>query len=328
MEQDKKNVIKFIGLMIIYILLSALGIFGLMETVLFPIIAVPFALYCVKNKIDKSWHIIFHVIVSIAIYLMMHSILGILIYLVSVVIPVYIILFLYKQEMPLPNIMMYGGLILAGIVFVYFSVMKGIGFDFEVQFGASLDALNSDFAVTLDSIVRMGDTSGVSSVELEAGIAELKNYIGMNIEALKTFYAAIVVSQVVMSFSATVLIVNAIARRRNKTLPRTGQILEFRVSKMAVLLLVLSMLIKDLNIGSAGAIQVLTLNLMIFLISLLQIAGMLSLIALLRRTSVSQGIKVLGYIGVILLFTMLPGLLMFYGCLDAIFNYRKVSIVV
>ena len=125
MEEDKKNVIKFIGIMIIYILLSALGIFGQMGMVLFPIIAIPFALYCMRNKITMQFHIIFHVVVSLSIYLMMHNVLGILIYIISVVVPTYIILYLYKQELALPNLIMYGGLVLSGIAFVYFAVMKG-----------------------------------------------------------------------------------------------------------------------------------------------------------------------------------------------------------
>lgn len=328
MEEDKKNVIKLIGLMIIYILLSALGIFGQVGAVLFPIVALPFALYCMKHKLEVQMHILFHVVISIAIYLMMHSVLGILIYLISVVIPVYVILFLYKQELALPNIMMYGGLILSVFVFVYFMFMKSLGLDFEAQFMSGLDLINHDFSTRLESVIQMGGVSGMNTAELQAAVNQMKETISMSLEVLKSFYAAIIVSQVVMCFALTVLIANAIARRSNKKLPCTRQLLEFRVSKVAVLLVVLSMAASDLNTTSSGTTLVLALNLMSFLANLFEIAGMLSLIALLKRTSINRGIKILGYIGIVLLFIISPYLLMFFGCLDAIFNYRKVSIVI
>ncbi|MBE6024027.1 MAG: DUF2232 domain-containing protein [Cellulosilyticum sp.] len=328
MEEDKKNVIKLIGIMLIYILLSALGVFGQMGVVLFPIVGLPFALYCMKNTVSKKLHVLFHVVVSIAIYLVMHSILGVLIYLVSVVIPAYVILFLYKQELALPNIMMYGGLILSAVVFVYFALMKNLGLDFEAQFAAMLDSMNQEFAVALDQLGKMGNVSGVSAAELQTSIVQLKEMMSASLNLLKSFYPAIVVSQIVMCFVITLLILNPLVRRKNKALPYTKQIFEFRLSKMAVLLLVLSMLLSDVNTTSSGAILVLALNLMSFLANLFEIVGALSFIALLSRTGLNGGVKVLGYVVIVMLFMISPYLLMFFGCLDAIFNYRKVSIVV
>lgn len=327
MEQDKKSVIKLIGLMFTYILLSVLGFFGQVGLVLFPIISVPFTLFCMRNKVAKELQILFHVIVSIAIYLMAHSVLGIFIYIASAVIPAYIILFLYKQELALPNIIMYGGLVLAAIVFVYFSIMKGLGFDFEAQFCASLDMITTEFNTMLASVVHAGAPNGISMGELQASMNQVKELISVGIETLKTFYPAIVVSQTVVCFGITVIIVNAIARRKMVDLPHTRQILEFRVSKVAVLLLIVSMLLIDTN-STSGTVIVLALNLMSFLASLFEIVGMFSLIEILRRTSVNTGIKILGYVGIVILFMASPYLLMFSGCLDALFNYRKVSIVV
>lgn len=328
MEQDKKNVIKLIGIMVIYILLSALGCFGQVGIVLFPIIALPFTLFCIRNKVAKELHILFHVIVSIAVYLMVHSVIGILIYMVSIVIPTYIILFLYKQEIPLPNIIMYGGLILAIIVFIYFAIMKGLGLDFEVQFGSSLDQITTEFGATLDSVVNMNAANGANMAEMQAAVSQMKEMMSTTIEMIKTLYATIVVSQTVICFGITVIITNVIARHKVPNLPSTKQILGFRVSKVAVLLLVLSMLVTDMNASTSGVILVLAYNLMSFLASLFEIVGMLSLMELLRRTSINSGVKILGYVGIVILFITSPYLLMFYGCLDALFNYRKVSIVV
>ncbi|MBQ1274644.1 MAG: DUF2232 domain-containing protein [Cellulosilyticum sp.] len=328
MEDDKKNVIKFIGIMIIYILLSALGIFGQVGMALMPIVSIPFALYCMKNKMTLQFHIIFHIVVSASIYLMMQNVLGILIYIVSVVAPAYMILYLYKQRLTLPNMIMYGGLLLSGIAFVYFAVMKGIGFDFEAQFGAVLDTITKEFSMTLENVISMGNTTGVNISELQATAAQTKELVAISMETLKAFYPAIVVSQIIICFGISIMIFNTLARRKVKGLPSTGQILEYRLSKVAVVLLMIAMVLTDTSNSSSNEILLLALNLMSFLTNFFEITGALSLIALLRNTAVGRGIKLLGYVGIVLLFILSPYLLMFYGCLDAIFNYRKVSIVV
>ncbi|MBU3805098.1 MAG: YybS family protein [Candidatus Cellulosilyticum pullistercoris] len=328
MEASKKNVTKFIGIMICYILLSALGIFSQEATVLFPIFSLPFALYCMRNKLTINMHLIFHIVVSTVIYLLTGSPYCILIYIVGVMIPSYVILFLYKQRLSLPNIMMYTGLGLAAVVFGYFAIMKAVGSDFEAQFAAALDEVSRTFASTMDSALQFSISAGTSTPDLQQAVTQMKMAVASGVEALKVLYAAIIVFQMVIASSVTVIIFNAIARRKDKTLPRLREILEFRVSKVAVLLLMGCMLVSDFSTNMQGPILVLGLNIMWFLMNLLQITGTLGLIALLRNTSVSTPIKVLGYIVIVILFMFSPYIVMFFGCLDAIFNYRKVKIVV
>lgn len=325
MEQDKKNVIKLIGIMIIYILLSALGSFSQIEIVLMPIVAVPFALYCMRNKVTLQLQVIFHVVVSVIVYLMTQSLIGVLIYAVSVVIPAYIILVLYKRDLPLPNIIMNGGLILAMVVFCFLALMKRLGFDYETQYCASLDLISNELKSMFETMNEL--SMGVSNASMQITPEQMNQSVDTIVLVLKKFYGTIIVSQVVMSFAISVFLINVIARRKNKSLPSTKQILEYRISKVAVLLLVVCMIVTDVN-ESSDTLTILALNIIAFLASLLQIAGILSLIALLKRYAKKTGMRVLGYIGVATLFMIWPDVLMFYGCLDAIFNYRKVEIVV
>ena len=328
MEAGKKSVVKFIGMMIIYILLTALGIFSQEVTVLFPIFSLPFALYCMRNELTTAMHGIFHVTISIVIYLLMGNLYCILIYGVGVVIPTYMILYLYKQELALPNMMMYTGLGLAAVVFVYFAIMKLVGVDFEIQFSAALDEVNQTFTNTMDQALQMNLTAGVSTSELQQAAMQMKEVVTSGIEALKALYAAIIVFHMVIASSITVMLLNAMARRKDKTLPRLREILEFRVSKAAVFLLMACMLLLDLNLNSQASILILELNIMWFLMNLLQIAGTLGLIGLVSHSSARFSIKILGYLAIIILFMVSPYIVMFFGCLDALFNYRKVKIVV
>lgn len=312
MEEDKKNIIKLIGLMILYILFSATGAFGQLETALFPIIAVPFAIFCVKHKISVQWQVIFHIAVSISIYLVMNHILSIVIYLMSVVLPVYIILFLYKQKIALPNMMMYGGLVLAVFIFVYFALMKSLGLDFEAYFNTMIDFIDKEFKTVLE---------GSSNVQVIS-------MVHSNLQTLKMLYPTLVIMQVVLCFSLTLLIVNSYVRRKQEQLPSIKEIFNFRISKVALGLLLISMLLSDLSDKFSPAILVLALNLMNFLMILFEIVGLLSLMSSLVRLSTHLGLKILSSLAIFILFIIAPQLFMFYGCLDSIFNYRNVHIVV
>lgn len=312
MDEDKRNIIKLISLMILYILLSATGVFGQVETALFPILAVPFAIFCVKNKISAQWQAIFHIAVSISIYLVMNHILSVVIYFISVVLPVYIILFLYEQKIALPNMMMYGGLVLAVLIFVYFSFMKSLGLDFEAYFNTVIDFVDKEFKTILEN----------------ASNPQMITIVHSNLQTLKMLYPTLIIMQVLLCFSLTLLLVNSYVRHRQKQLPSNKEIFHFRLSKVALVVLFISMLLSDLSDRFSPAVLVLALNLMNFLMLLFQFVGLLSLIASLFHLPTHLGLKIVSCIAVLIFFIIAPQLFMFYGCLDSIFNYRNVHIVV
>ena len=328
MEQSKISIVKFMGMLLIYILLGTLDFFKHIETVLFPFLALPFTLYCMRNKVSIKKQILFHAIVSLVLYALMGNPYCILIYCIAVAIPTYMILFLYQQEFSIPNIMMYIGLGLSVVVFIFFTFMKWVGVDFELQFTKLLTEVNQNFASAVDYAVQVNTSAGLSSTELQQIASQMKQMVAESIATLKVFYPAIIVSQLVMSSAMMIVIFNVIMRCKNKAFPSTKEVLEFRVSKVAVMLLVLCMLSSDSNTGMQESVMVLGLNLMWFLMNLLQVAGTLGLIALLRKTSINGVVKVSGYIAIVFLFIFFPYVTMFFGCLDAIFNYRKVKIVV
>lgn len=328
MEQSKRSGMKFIGVLVGYILLSALGVFQSMGTVLFPLLALPFTLYCMRNKVATTMHMIFHIIISIVIYLLMGNPYCILIYCIAVAIPTYMILFLYKQEISIPNMIMYMGLSLSVFVFAFFILMKSVGIDFEAQFVSMLTEVNQTFVSAMDYTVQANTSASIDTVQLQEAAAQMKQTIAQGIEALKIFYPAIMVSQIVISSAVTIILFNTIVRRKNKALPSNKELLEFRVSKVAIVLLMCSMLMGDLNVGAQGTSIILGLNIMCFLMNLLQVVGTLGLIALLKKTSVNSLSKGIGYVAIVFLFIFFPYITMFFGCLDAIFNYRKVKIVV
>lgn len=97
---------------------------------------------------------------------------------------------------------------------------------------------------------------------------------------------------------------------------------------MAVLILFISMIAIASNGNEGARWSILGLNVAFFLMTLFQITGALALVGILSRTKISKGIKIIGCVTIFLLLSISPYLVMFFGCLDTIFNYRKVKIVV
>ena len=106
------------------------------------------------------------------------------------------------------------------------------------------------------------------------------------------------------------------------------QLIQFRLSKAAVAIFVLAMLLISVVSSEQNALIVLGMNLINVFVWLFRLAGGLGFIGLIYQSKVSNGLKILGYIGIGLAFIIFPYILMIFGCLDTFFNYRKIDIVV
>lgn len=328
MDNSKVNLPKLIGVAVIYILLSVIGLFSQIEMILFPILALPFAWYIAKHEPPLSIHIIFHGVMLVSNYLFTQSVASVLIYGAAVIVPVYTINFFYKQELPLPNFIMYVGIILAVSAFVFLTIFKHMGVDFEAVYMNILDEMKHLMGQIFDTMHQVEQQSGTLTTEMAEAITVRKQFMLQTLEMMKSFYAYFIVSQIFIISAITVIIYNAILRRKNKMLPSIKQLIEFRLSKMAVLLFIISLVLTDFSGSGNGVAAVLGLNLMNFLVGLFSIAGALGLIGVIKRSSIQGGLRVLGYIAVVLVFGTCPQLLVIFGSLDAIFNYSKVEIVV
>lgn len=327
MDSNAKSIVSRICLIAIYIALGLVGLYHAVGLALFPIIAVPSIIYFITNKLDKRQHIVFQLIVSVGIYLVTSNLICILVYLVSVCVPTYVILYFYKEEFPLPNIIMYATLSLAVVVLVFFVLMKYLGIDFEAYYLSILESIKD---VPLDSIKEwlvVQNTNLTSSNVTELSL-EMKQLINSVVDAMQSIYSALIILQLLITTGIAVIIVNIVIRHKNKKFPSLVELLNFRLSKMSVLILFISTIAIASNGDESARWSILGLNVAFFLMTLFQMVGALALVAMINRASISKGIKVLGLFTVFILLSLSPYLVMFFGCLDTIFNYRKVKIVV
>lgn len=327
MDTNVKGLVSRVCLMTLYITLSVLGLYYAIGLVLFPIIAIPSMIYFINNKIDIKQHLLFQVIVNIGIYLITGNFICILVYLVSVCIPTYIILYFYKEEFPLPNIIMYSTICLAIVVLAFFIVMKVLGIDFEAEYIYVLNHIKEVSTANIENILVMQNPHLTSSNIMELSI-EMKQLIKSVIDAMQSLYSALIILQLLLAVGVSVIIGNVFLRRKNKGLPSLRELIDFKLSKVSLLILFISMmgLVSVSNENSSWAL--LSLNIVFVLMTLFQIIGVLALIGLLAKSGISKGIKITGYITVILLASILPNFVMIFGCLDTLFNYRKAKIVV
>lgn len=322
MKQDTKKTIVLISLIALYILVGVLGIYEMLGLLLFPILSIPLAVYVIRNEQKLGIHFLYNIIIMIGIYLGSQSIQSILVYLVGICVPTYTLLFLYKKRLPLPNIIMYTGLIITAGMFIYFMLMKQLGVDYEVQFILMLDEIKAISIENLNEIFKASGLTGTASPE------ELQQLFVSMVDTIKLMYPALVLLEVFFLTIIQVLLVNSILRIKNKTLPSIKQFLEFKISKVAIVILFIAMMGINMSTSLNNGWITLCFNVMVVLTMLLNVIGVLAIVALIRKTAINKMFKILGYVMVVFLFITSPTILMLLGCLDTIFNYRKVKIIV
>lgn len=329
MEQGKMNIPKLMLMFTTYTVLCLLGFFTAIESVLFPVFALPFALYVVSERPPIVLQVVFHIVMlGINFWSAQYDLIAIFIYLVSVVIPIAIIIFFYEQKLPLPNFIMYVAISLCVIVFIYFTILKFNGIDFEQVYINVIDSMKTLTNQMTDTMVKLEGVNTAITTEDVNLLMERQKLLSDLLEGMKAFYAYSIVTMIV-SFSGLLMVIfNAILRRKNKELPSIKQLIQFRLSKVAVAILVFAMLLISVVSSEQNALLVLGMNLINVFVWLFRLTGGLGLVGLIYQSKTGNGLKILGYIGIGLAFIIFPYILMIFGCLDTFFNYRKIDIVV
>lgn len=322
MKSDTKKRIVPIVLLIVYILLATLGVYQFIGFLLSTLLSIPLAIYIIKSKESAYFHITYNIIAVIGVGLMSRSIDGTLIYLISVTTLAYIFLFLYKEQFPLPNIIVYGTLLISVMMFIYMGAMKVLGVNYEAQFISILEEMKHIF---LPILKENFSAAGINDIETQNQL--IQSFIAV-IDMMKQIYPAFMVLSTLSLITVSTLILNVVLRIKNKFIPSARQLLEFRVSKIVIAILFVAMLIVGFESNVNSTLMIVAVNLVVILNMLLSLVGGLALLGIVRKSTMHTGLKVICYIVVVVIFTTWPTILMLFGSLDTLFNYRKVNIIV
>lgn len=322
MKKESKKNIALYSLVILYIVLAASGLYGYLGIIIFPILSIPLAAYMLTYKQPVSVHFLYNLVIVIVSYIFTRHLESALIYIIGVCIPAYSVVFLYKKKLPLPNIIMNETVIVSSTLLVYILIMKEMGINFEQQFIVELENTKELFLQILgQSFVLNGITDLNVQSQMNVAVISLMDY-------MKQIFPAFVVFGAWFLTTIQVLIFNALLRRKDKSYPSAKQLLYFKMSRFILLIFVAAMLMVGMSSSQHSGIAILGINLFVIINMTLSLMGALSLAALMQKTMLNGVIKVICYILIFIMFWAAPTLLILFGGLDTLFNYRKVTIIV
>ncbi|MHC1749043.1 MAG: DUF2232 domain-containing protein [Cellulosilyticaceae bacterium] len=322
MKYDKKNIIKDTIVILLYVILGVLGVYSGTIFILFPILAIPMTIWIMSNEINLPRDIMVNIIIVCFIYIITGRIEEPLLYLINVMIPSYIMGIMYKKKATVPNILMYTAVGTMGCLFVYVLAMSYRGIDYVGSYMQVLQQYKEIQLNAIESFIQVNTPEGAEQLKL------VKSVIEVYIRTLEYVYPAIFMLMGILLTIIQLAVVTMIGKLKKWDMPSLKQLVQFKLSKVALLVLLLAMIISQAgeNIGNNGIM--LALNVSILFQNLFQLLGIITLIVMIRRSKANSFIKIFSVIISIILFYMMPSFMMLIGCFDCLFNYRKVQITV
>lgn len=323
MKQDTKKTLTLCMLLVFYIILAIPGMYNVGVTIILPLLAIPLMLYMIKNTLSCNTHILYHVATLLAIYALTTSIESCLIYITGIVVPVYAVSYFYKKKYPLPNTIMYAGIVNGIALLVYQGIMKSLGINYELEYILLIEELKK----TLLPIITSQITVASKVVDKGLEVQLVRMFID-NLDLIKQLFASMLIIHAFICTIVQVLIINLILRRKNKEIPTFGQLLDFRVSRLLLVILAGAILLVAMTTDSISGTMILGINVVVIMYMLFMLLGFLSVIGIIKKSSINKGLKIISSIFLGVLIIVSPTLLILFGFLDTVFNFRKVTIVV
>ncbi|WP_054742900.1 DUF2232 domain-containing protein [Cellulosilyticum ruminicola] len=310
-------------LLVFYIILAIPGIYNIGTTIILPFVVIPLTLYLIKNTLGYKTHILYHVATLLAIYALTASIESCLIYITGIIVPAYAVAYFYKKKYPLPNTIMYAGIISGVACLIYQGLMKWLGMNYELEYILLIEELKNALLPIVTA--QLTATSKVVDKGLEVQLVQM--FIG-NLDLIKQLFASMIIIHTFICTIIQVLITHIILRRKDKELPKFGQLLDFKISRLLLVVLAGAILLVATATDSLSSTMILGMNVVVIMYMLFMLLGLLSVIGIIKKSSINKGLKIISSIFLGVLIIVSPTLLILFGFLDTVFNFRKVTIVV
>lgn len=320
MNYNTKDIIKMTMITIVYVIFGMMGMYSNSLIFLLPLLAIPMTLYLMSNSINVRRDLVLNILIGLLIYILTGSLPEVILYTLNAVIPAYIVAILYKKNLQIPQIIMYTSTAIAGTLCVYIVALKYLGIDYMQQYLELLSIYQSTQKEVFESIQGYGVTN--------EQINMLQELIKAQVSILKIVYPALIFIIIIWLVTIQISIVTVIGKIRRWHIPSLKQLVHFKFSKITALLFVIAfLLIQGTNMGES-TFSILGWNIYFLINSLYQFIGFVSLVILIKRSKGNKVIKVVGVIITLILVYLSPSMLMMFGLLDTMFNYRKVKNVV
>lgn len=321
MKHNTKDVVKMGLLVFIYALLGIIGIYSSTVMILLPLLAVPMTIYLLSSSAKTvKQDVLLNGMIVLIIYLLTGSLPEVILYMLNVIVPAYVVAYLYKKNTPIPQVVMYTGTAIAGALFVCIIGLQSLGVDYIQYYFETLDMYQS---IQVEIFGTMGQY-GLNGDQLNV----LKELIATQVEVMKMAYPAIFFILILWGVVVQLSIVTIIGKIKKWRLPRLRGLAHFKLSRITILLFILSFGLMQGSAMAGSPWSILGWNIFFLVNSLYQFVGIISVVVLIKGLKVNKVAKTLCGIFMLVLMYSSPSMLMLFGLLDTMFNYRKVKNVV
>lgn len=319
-----KDWIKLVLLVVFYISLGVFNIYNNTLIFLFPIIAIPLTIFLMGNKKNVIKENIIHIAILVGIFLLSGDYKQSLLYILGIVVPAYLVISLYRKKFSIPKIIMVVGVVMGAILVGYTVFAKYMGIDYIQIYLNAIDQYQDIQMKLFNELLAQSSVSGLTEVDFNL----LKDIIQTQVLVFKMVYPALFMLLCLFLSLLYIALITFIGNLKGWRLPTLKQLMYFRFSKVAALLIVVGVLAMQLDTTTKGIWSMTGINLYFLFSSLFQLVGIVAVVMLIRKSKLSGSVKVLGIIASIMIFYSMPLAMTVVGLGDSLFNFRKVENIV
>lgn len=324
--KPKHKKILWVNLVIGFYIFTAFGnIYGITNILLWPILAMPMSLLLIKTGEKQLVGLVGPMLAIIISFISTggFNLMVISAFLLFIFAPAFVSGILYYRRVNIPQIIIGTTIMvfLSGIIFI--SLGKIFGIDYLEMYFESLDAfqdmINNEVGYqTMKDLLPEGENVR----------AFYEQTMAMAVLQAKRTYPAMLFTVGLITSTVHLFIIQFIAYVRSWKRPLMKDILNVGLSPVAAWVLI-GLWMVAANLGNVDTIWTFTIeSMLVVLFMMFQIVGMLSLIVMIGKSGIKKIFRMLLTAISVFWFIFNPILLIILGCLDSLFNFRKVKTLI
>ncbi|HHX62020.1 MAG TPA: DUF2232 domain-containing protein [Epulopiscium sp.] len=308
-----------------YVLTGFWGVYDISQMSIWPIFAIPMSLFLIKTgqkEIVGLVGVVLSVVISFLSTGKFHPAV-ISSFLLFILAPAFVFGILYGKKASIPRIIIATTVTVFLSVILFLTFSKILGVDYLDMYFSSLDTFQN---IWNDSL-----TNPEVQKLLPEGENVLEVYVQimgrMVLQAKRTYPATLFTAGLVGS-TIHLLIIQLIARISSWDRPAMKDILNVGLSRVAAWVLI-GLWMANMQLSAADTVWTFaTESMLIVLFTLFQIIGLISVIVMTMRLGAKGITRIILTIISVFWFIFNPTLLIIIGCLDSMFNFRKVKTLI
>lgn len=322
MNSQRKESLWLFTMIGFYIITGFLGSYDVSMAFFWPLFAIPMSLFLIKTgkkEVTALIGVLLSVIISFISTGTFHPIV-VAVFLLFIMTPSFIFGILYNKQVIIPQIIITTTIVYFASLIIFLTFSKLLNIDYLDSYFAILDATQDIWNEYL------------SDVEVQKLLPQGENVLEMYMQVMasairsaKRTYPATLFTMSLVTTTIHLLLIQLIATIRSWDRPKMKEIFNIGLSPAAAWVLIILWIVIA-QMGRVDTIWTFAAESMLSVLFILfQIIGLITMIVLIMKMGATKIIRVMLSIIGILWLILNPTLLVIVGCMDSIFNFRKVK---